>query len=342
MGNLHTRAEKAYSIAALCRLLGVSKQAYFKYNENYILQKAAQEAFAVEYIHTIREQDRGIGGKKLWYMYKRDFQGNAPLGRDKFADIIDRNGLKVRNKVRKPKTTDSTHGLPTFPNLIKDYIPLSPNRLWVADITYIPVWITETCYAFSYASFIMDAYTKEVIGWSIGPSLETIYPLKALRMALQRLDGKDRSSIKLIHHSDRGVQYASKEYIQLLQSNGIQISMTESGDPKDNAQAERINNTVKNELLKDTKFYSIAELINAMSKALYFYNNKRPHMSLDMMTPAQVANCTGEIKKRWVSYRENAIKEKRLSCEIPDNSLPLGVVVGSPVGLRPPVNPTTG
>ena len=235
-------------------------------------------------------------------MYRRDFQGNDPIGRDWFADIIDRHNLKVRLKIRKPRTTDSSHGLPTYPNLVKDLIPTGPNQLWVSDITYIIIWMDASHYIFCYLSLILDAYTEEIIGWSVGPTLETIYPLNAL-----------------------------------LTDNHILVSMTESGDPKDNAQAERINNTMKNELLKGMRFTSISEVIAAVARAVDFYNNERPHMSIDMMTPAMAAFCEGEITKRWISYREEAIKKKAL--EIPENRLPLSAVQGSPSGLRPPVNP---
>ena len=270
-----------------------------------------------------------MGGSKLWLMYRRDFQGNDPIGRDWFADIIDKHNLKVRLKVRKPRTTDSSHGLPTYPNLIKDFIPTAP-------ITYIIIWLDASHYIFCYLSLILDAYTEEIVGWSVGPTLETTYPLEALKIALRRIDGKN--DITLIHHSDRGCQYASSDYIKLLNDNHIQISMTESGDPKDNAQAERINNTMKNELLKDMRFTCIEEVVLAVARAVDFYNNERPHMSIDMMTPAMAALCVGEIQKRWISYREKAIREKQ-ALEIPENSLPLPVVQGSPSGLRPPVNP---
>jgi hypothetical protein len=168
------------------------------------------------------------------------------------------------------------------------------------------------------------------------PHWKTVYPLKALKMALKRLNGKQ--DVQLIHHSDRGCQYASSDYIKLLNDNRIQISMTESGDPKDNAQAERINNTMKNELLKDRRFSRIEEVNIAVAHAVDFYNNERPHMSIDMMTPSEAAFCEGEIKKHWISYRERAIKEKQ-ALEIPENSLPLSIVQGSPSGLRPSVNP---
>ena len=270
-------------------------------------------------------------------MYRRDFQGNEPIGRDQFVDIINEYGLKVRLKVRKPRTTDSTHGLPTYQNIIKDFIPAAPNQLWVSDITYITIWLDEYTYIFCYLSLILDGYTEEIIGWSVGPTLETTYPVEALRMALKRIEGK--TNINLIHHSDRGCQYASSEYVRLLQEHGIHISMTETGDPKDNAQAERINNTMKNELLKGMRFTNIEEVKAAVARAVDFYNKERPHMSIDMKTPAEAALCEGELTKLWVSYRENAIRAKQAALEISEKTLPLPVVQGSPSGLRPPVNP---
>ena len=296
----------------------------------------AREAFALEYIKEVRAKDPGMGGDKLWHMYRHDFKGNDPIGRDWFADIINKHNLKVRLKVRKPRTTDSSHGLPTYPNLVKDFIPTGPNQLWVSDITYIIIWVDTIHYIFCYLSLILDAYTEEIIGRSIGPTLATTYPLEALKMALKRID--EKKDIHLIHHSDRGCQYASSEYIKLLNDNHILISMTESGDPKDNAQAERINNTMKNELLRGMRFTNIDEVIAAVARAVDFYNNERPHMSIDMMTPATAAFCEGEIKKRWVSLRERVIREKQ-TLEIPENSLPLSDGQGSPSGLRPPVNP---
>ena len=336
MKNLHAKDPVRYGVRLLCELFGVTKQAYYKHDESKVMQRVAQESFVLEFVRSVRARDPGIGGMKLWYMYRQSFDGNNPVGRDRFADIINEHHLKVRMKVRKPKTTDSTHGLPTYPNIVKNFIPTGPNQLWVSDITYIAIWVDAFHYIFCYLSIVLDAYTEEIVGWSVGPTLETIYPLKALKMALKRLEREEE--VNLIHHSDRGIQYASSDYVDLLNRNHISISMTETGDPKDNAQAERINNTMKNELLKDIRFTSLDEVVAAVSRAVDFYNNERPHMSIDMMTPVQAATQEGTIKKWWTSYRENAISSAR-ALEIQENSLPLPVVQGPPSGLRPSVNP---
>ena len=146
------------------------------------------------------------------------------------------------------------------------------------------------------------------MGYSVGETLESRYPLEALEMALRHYEGKDLSN--LIHHSDRGVQYASYEYTRRLQERRIRISMTESGNPKDNAVAERINGTIKNELLGGMTFLNVNQVREALKKAVDFYNNERPHWSLDGMTPVEASRCEGELKKKWISYRERAIKRQ--------------------------------
>ena len=285
----------------------MSTQAYYKHG-NTDLRKLAEEAFCVEFIRRVRQKDPGIGGGKLWRMYKKEFGEEHGVGYNRFYDIIEKYGLKVRRKKRRAKTTDSSHGLPTYPNLVKELVPLRPNQLWVSDITYMVIYVNAQTgeYGFCYLSLVTDYYTKEIIGWCLGETLEAKFAMEALNMALSRLDGNPAED--LIHHSDRGVQYASYDYTRLLKKHNIKISMTECGDPKDNAVAERVNGIIKNELLMGTSFFSIEEVRKALKVAVDFYNNERPHMSLDWKTPAEAALCTGELEKKWKSYREIAIK----------------------------------
>lgn len=285
----------------------MSSQAYYKHGDT-ALRKLAEEAFCVEYIRRIRQKDRGIGGGKLWKMYKKEFGDDHSVGYNRFYDIIEKYNLKVRKKKRRVRTTDSDHDLPLYPNLVKELIPLRPNQLWVSDITYMVVYLNAETgeYEFCYLSLVTDYYTKEIIGWCVGETLETKFAIEALNMALGRLGGAPAAD--LIHHSDRGVQYASYDYTKLLKKHHIKISMTECGDPKDNAVAERVNGIIKNELLMGMSFFSIEEVRKALKVAIDFYNNERPHMSLDWKTPAEAALCTGELEKKWKSYRENAIK----------------------------------
>ena len=285
----------------------MSTQAYYKHGDTD-LRKLAEEAFCVEYVKRIRQKDRGIGGGKLWQMYRKEFGDVHSVGYNRFYDIIEKYNLKVRKRKRRAKTTDSDHDLPLYPNLVKELIPLRPNQLWVSDITYMVIYLNAQTGEsdFCYLSLVTDYYTKEIIGWCVGETLEAKFAIEALEMALGRLGG--RRDVDLIHHSDRGVQYASYAYTDILRKHNIKISMTECGDPKDNAVAERVNGIVKNELLQGMSFFSIQEVRKALKAAIDFYNNERPHMSLDWRTPAEAALCTGELKKKWTSYRENAIK----------------------------------
>ena len=137
--SLHAKQSGRYHIQTLCTLFGKSKQGYYKYDEAALMARVAKEVFVVEYVKSIRKKDPGIGGLKLWYMYQREFRYENPIGRDAFMSIMDANNLKVRQKVRKPRTTDSSHGLPLYPNQIREFIPIAPNQLWVSDITYITI-----------------------------------------------------------------------------------------------------------------------------------------------------------------------------------------------------------
>jgi transposase InsO family protein len=291
--NLHAKASREYPVVGLCRLFGVTKQAYYKYDGDTLLVKVSQESFVIQYIRDIRKKDPGLGCMKHWQMYRRTFGDKHAVGRDRFGDIVDRYGLKVRFRFRKARTTASMHGLPVYPNLIKDFIPDAPNQLWVSDIPYITVWLDAYNYVFCYLSLVLAAYTEESISWSAGSTLEAMYPMEALRKALRRIEGKD--TIHLPHHSDRVCPYASKEYVSVLKRHGIRISMTGSGDPKENVQAEGINGTMKHERLKDVVFRSIKEVQAAVNVAVAFYTNERPHMSIDLMTPSEVAHYSGEI-----------------------------------------------
>ena len=293
----------------MCRLLGVSKQAYYKHDDR-LMQRLAREAFVVEFVKDVRRKDPGIGGNKLWLMYTRCFGEENRVGYNRFYDIIEQYGLKVRKRKRRVSTTDSRHDLPLYPNLVKSLIPTRPCQLIVSDITYVPLWTDpiDGEYKFCYLSLVTDYYTKEIIGYSVGDTLETKHTLKALEMALGHYEGNDLSG--LIHHSDRGVQYASYAYTERLRGHGIGISMTENGNPKDNAVAERVNNTIKNELLKGMSFFTVDEVKAALRTAVDFYNNERPHLSLDGMTPCQASRSTGEIQKNWISFREIAIKKQ--------------------------------
>ena len=309
---MHAEDSIRFKVNYLCGLFGVSKQAYYSRSQDVVYNRIATQDVVLQYSKEHRKLDPGIGAVKLWHMYKRSLSVQARatqyIGRDRFVGVLSNYGLVLKKKKQSVRTTNSHHDFPLYPNISKDLIPTQPNQLWVSDITYIPIYIKNDKSIFCYLSLILDAYTEEIIGWSIGPTLETTYPLEALKMALERL--RNKQSNGLIHHSDRGCQYASKAYVSLLKKHGVSISMTESGNPKDNAKAERINSTMKNELFMGKIFFTLRQVKIAVTKAVEFYNNKRPHMSLGMLTPAEAANHEGTFKKLWTSYRELALKKQ--------------------------------
>lgn len=299
------------TVTRLCSLFGATRQAYYKYDEQALQTTLLRDKMAIDYALHIREQDPGIGGKKLYAMYLKELQSENPIGRDRFLRLLSQRGLSLRKRQsRVPRTTDSRHNLPTYPNKIWSVIPQCANQIWVSDITYIKIVDSKHLglYSFCYLSLITDVYSKMIVGYAVGDSLDTIHPLSALQMALKTLP-EDFDGSCLVHHSDRGVQYASMQYVKVLNAHNINISMTENGNPKHNAVAERINNTIKNEFFAKLQFTSIKQVKTKVKEAVEFYNMQRPHMSINGMTPAEAAQLNGEIKKNWYSYREKAIKD---------------------------------
>ena len=299
---------RRYPVNRLCALAGVTRQAFYKRDEDLLLARLAIEQFVVQFVLGVREDDAKIGMDKLWRMYSGRFPEEYRVGRDVFRSIMHERGLHLRRRPRATRTTDSRHNLPTYPNLVKSVIPTRPNHIWVSDITYIEIQDPDSPqnYRFVFLTIVMDAYSKRILGWYVAPTLEAAYSIKALEMAVKTLP--EGFGDTLIHHSDRGTQYASAAYIKVLNDNRIIPSMTEDGNPKDNAMAERINSTVKNELLHGKTFTGIRQVADSVRKAVKFYNEERPHSSIDMLTPNQAHRMEGELRKHWHSYRDDAIK----------------------------------
>lgn len=215
------------------------------------------------------------------------------IGRDAFFDVLRKHGLLVRKRKRsKPQTTFSNHWMRKYPNLITSFVPTAPNQLWVSDITYIHL---ED--GFAYLSLITDAYSHKIVGFYLSQSLSAEGCIEALKMAL----ANNPRCGHLIHHSDRGLQYCSYDYVALLASNSIGVSMTQNGDPRENAIAERVNGILKDELL-EVCYPSFAEAQVEVGTAINIYNHQRPHSSVDMLTPVVAHTKTGELKKHWKNY----------------------------------------
>ena len=219
------------------------------------------------------------------------------IGRDKLFEILERYGLLVRYRKRKAITTNSNHPFYKYDNLIQQLTLRTKNQLWVSDITYIS--LKE---GFAYLSLVTDAFSRKIVGYSLWPSLAAQGSMNALQMALDQI--KPQYTCNLIHHSDRGVQYCCSDYVQRLKAYNIQISMSYHGDPYQNAIAERVNGILKTEFGLYKSFENIDKANEVVVNAVELYNNKRPHSSLNYLTPNQAHHLTGIIKRNWKNYKQ--------------------------------------
>lgn len=241
-----------------------------------------------------RKLQKKLGTRKLLVEMKAFLQAHHfEIGRDAMFGLLAQNGLLIRKRKRKGcSTTQSKHRFKKYPHSCKGFIPIAANQLWVSDITYIHMG-----YDFCYLSLITDAYSHKIVGFYVSEDLSAQGPLKALKMAL----ASNKAINNLIHHSDRGVQYCCDAYVKLLKDNGIKISMTENGDPLENALAERLNGILKSELLEEN-YPSIEAVQQAVAIACSTYNYLRPHGSINNLKPADAHQLTGEIQKTWKNY----------------------------------------
>jgi putative transposase len=281
-------------IERICGLFGKTRQAW--YEETWEAPRLMTEnAIVLDLIAMFRRQMPRIGTRKLFYLLAGPLKiHNIKMGRDKLFKLMNNHGLLLKRRRRSTKTTYSQHWLRKYPNLIRFKKVTAAEMIWVSDITYIRVGK-----GFSYLSIITDLYSKKIIGYYLNRSLNAEGCLEALRMALINRQGKPYG---LIHHSDRGTQYCSKEYTELLTQNGIDISMTENGDPYENAVAERVNGILKTEFSIDIIYKSYYQASKSIDDIIRIYNDVRPHASCDYLTPAEAHQKEGELNKRWKNY----------------------------------------
>ena len=249
----------------------------------------------------IREKQKRLGGRKLLSMISPLMPEGENIGRDAFFDLLRRNGMLVRKRRTRAFTTNSYHWLHKYPNLIKEFSAQRSNHLWVSDITYI-----RTSAGFVYLYLITDAYSRKIVGWHLSETMEAQNALEALYMALSQLPANIK---EIIHHSDRGIQYCSSKYVSCLQKHDIKISMTENGDPYENAIAERVNGILKTEWLYDMNLKNLIDAKKAVKQIINIYNSERPHSSVQMLTPNQAHQMTGTLKRLWKTYRRRKQNE---------------------------------
>lgn len=220
------------------------------------------------------------GGRKLYHAIKKELETNqVKIGRDKLFDLLRANNLLVERKKAYHRTTDSNHRFYKHKNLVKDVVPSGSNQVWVSDITYIRVFK-----GFCYLALITDAYSRKIVGYDLSDSLELTGCVRAMKMALKQLPRNH----KLVHHSDRGSQYCSNEYVNMLKDNSILISMTQENHCYENAMAERVNGILKDEFYMDSCFENKSHAQKSARDAINIYNKYRLHLSLNFKTPSQI------------------------------------------------------
>lgn len=275
------------------------------------MNQSIKEEIVLEKVKERRKEMPRIGGRKLLYLLQKD---GIEIGRDRLFEILHHENMLVKKRKRRVYTTQSKHWLKKYPNLIAGMDVTRPNKIWVSDITYIV--IDE---GFAYLFLITDAYSKKIVGHCLSRTLETNGGLDALKLALSDVPWERR--VGIIHHSDRGVQYCSQGYVNLLQASKMLISMTQNGDPYENPIAERVNGILKSEWIYGEKYSDFDQAQRRLGEIINIYNSSRPHLSCSMLTPNEAHEKSGKLTRIWKNYykpqrKENPDKKKLKSVNV--------------------------
>jgi putative transposase len=278
----------------LCELFGKTRHAH--YDHLWRCQTdSLKEEIILQLVYKIRESLPRLGTRKMLFMLHPQLASHRiEVGRDYLFDLFDAHKLLIRQRKRKVFTTDSRHWMHKYANLVKGMNIMRPEELWVSDMTYVRVMNQ-----WGYLSLITDAFSRKIMGYCFRSDMLALGCVAALQMAL---DGRSYSGQTLIHHSDRGSQYCSKDYVELLISERISISMTERGDPYENALAERMNGIIKGEFNLYSSSVSFEQTHQKIHACIKAYNEVRPHGSCDYLTPCQAHSQGNVLEKRWKHY----------------------------------------
>lgn len=266
---------RRFGVRSLCQLLAVSSSGYYAWRKRLPSKRAREDRVLLALIRAAFEASRRIYGyRKVFATLETDIS----CGRDRVARLMRENGLTPRQKRRFKLTTQSRHSLPVAPNLLgQDFAASAINQKWVADITYIWTW-----QGWLYLAAIEDLYSRFIVGWAMESRLSDLLTCKALEMALARR----HPCAGLVHHSDRGGQYASKDYRELLRKAGIEQSMSRRGNVYDNAPIESFFSRLKNELVHHRKYRTRDEARRDIFEYIeVFYNRQRAHAALGYRSP---------------------------------------------------------
>ena len=269
-----------YPVALMCEVLGVSPAGYYAWRSRPESRRSAANRALVDDIKRVHRDTRGrYGSPRIHVELKAQGRGAS---RGRIERLMRRHGIRaIMARPRRVRTTDSRHDLPIAPNLLdRSFSATAPNRVWLADITYI-----ETDQGWLYLAAVMDLYSRRIVGWAMADHLRAGLPLAALRMAISA----QRPGVGLIHHSDRGVQYASADYRKLMQSAGLRASMSRKGDCYDNAPMESFFHTLKTELVHHRHYATRAEAARDLFAYIEgFYNRIRRHSAIGYISPIEM------------------------------------------------------
>jgi len=269
-----------YPVRLLCDVLGVSPAGYYAWRSRPESRRSAANRDLVDDIRRVHRDTRGrYGSPRIHVELKAQGRGAS---RGRIERLMRRHGIRaIMPRPRRVRTTDSRHDLPIAPNLLdRNFIATAANQIWLADITYI-----ETDQGWLYLAAVMDLYSRRIVGWAMADHLRADLPLAALRMAISA----QRPSAGLIHHSDRGVQYASTDYRKLMQSAGLRASMSRKGDCYDNAPMESFFHTLKTELVHHWHYATRAEATRDIFAYIEgFYNRTRRHSAIGYISPIEM------------------------------------------------------
>ena len=269
-----------YPVALMCDVLGVSPAGYYAWRSRPESRRSAANRALVDDIKRVHRDTSGRYGSPRIHV-ELTAQGRG-ASRGRIERLMRRHGIRaIMARPRRVRTTDSRHALPIAPNLLdRSFSATAPNQIWLADITYI-----ETDQGWLYLAAVMDLYSRRIVGWAMADHLRASLPLAALRMAISA----QRPGVGLIHHSDRGVQYASADYRKLMQSAAFQPSMSRKADCYDNAPMESFFHTLKTELVHHRRYATRAEATRDIFAYIEgFYNRTRRHSAIGYLSPIEM------------------------------------------------------
>ena len=283
-------------------MFGVNRQVYYRRLQT-VKRRKSRAVKVIELVESIRIQMPKIGTRKLYFMLEEELK-QLQVGRDMLFRILKANHMLIHPRRRYHVTTNSHHRFKKHKNLIENVVPEKPEQIWVSDITYVGNRQNPM-----YLALVTDAYSKQIMGHDLSNSLDVSGTLRALKMAVKKRKYKNNI---ITHHSDRGLQYCSNEYQDLLKRSKINCSMTESYDPYANAVAERVNGILKGEFIGYKKQWSLQTMGELVKNSIEIYNEQRPHFSCYYRTPKQM-------------HQQNEVKIKTYKNEYPSKHVFTGI-----------------